>query len=225
MDTGIFASAAQPIYKPAPRSLLTSNNAPRTSSLTKINDNIIVLNAFEVKCLLLQISYMETESNAASVSGDRLGQYLVSPYLLESYGYKDNTLEDQWTGLDGVDSEELFLQVPSIQDKIMLRFIKENYNKLIQANAIRENDTKTVIAGMLAVAYQFQDAQVNSGVSTTNISNNVLAQIQLQSNYNYNAIKAQIWRDNGGQYDSLGRPAHLFFNAGKYAIQNLAADY
>jgi hypothetical protein len=222
MNIGINQANQQPLIKQAPRSLLTSNVAPRTTSLTKFDNNIFTLNSFEIKCIMLQIAYMESDSNSAAVFGDRLGQYHVSDYLLKKYGYKD---ESGWTGLDGIDTETLFLETPAIQDKIMMMFFNDNYPKLIQTGAIRHNDSKSIVAGILAVSYQFQDVENPNIGSNDKVANNVLAEIKQQSNFNYNAIKAQIWRDDGGQEDILGRPAGLFFNAGKYAIQNLAADY
>jgi hypothetical protein len=222
MNTGISQANQQPLLKQAPRSLLTSNVAPRTTSLTKFDTNILTLNSFEVRCVMLQIAYMESDSNSAAVFGDRLGKYHISDYVLKKYGYKD---ESGWTGLDGVDTEALFLETPAIQDKIMMMFFDDNYPKLIQTGAIRQNDAKPTIAGLLAVSYQFQDVENPNIGSNEKVSNSILSEIKQQSNFNYNAVKTQIWRDNGGQQDTLGRSAGLFFNAGKYAIQNLAADY
>lgn len=222
MNTGIVQANQQPLIKQAPRTLLTSNVAPRTTSLSKFDNDVITLNSFEIRCVMLQVAYMESDSNSAAVFGDRLGQYHISEYVLKKYGYKDDL---GWTGLDGIDTETLFLETPAIQDKIMMMFFDDNYPKLIQTGAIRTNDTKSTIAGMLAVSYQFQDVENPNIGANDKVANNILAEIRQQSNYNYNAIKAQIWRDNGGQQDTLGRSAGLFFNAGKYAIQNLAADY
>jgi hypothetical protein len=222
MNTGINQANQQPLIKQASRSLLTSNVTPKTTSLTKFDNNIFTLNSFEVKCIMIQIAYMESDANSSAVFGDRLGKYHISDYLLKKYGYKD---ESGWTGLDGIDTETLFLETPAIQDKIMMRFFDDNYPKLIQTGAIRQSDAKSTVAGMLAVSYQFQDVENPNIGSNDKVANNVLAEIKQQSNFNYNAIKAQIWRDNGSQEDILGRSAGLFFNAGKYAIQNLAADY
>ena len=83
MNIGINQAAQQPLLKSAPRSTLTSNNAPRTSDISKVNDTILTLSAFEVKCLMLQIAYMESDSNVSVISGDRLGQYHLSDYLLK----------------------------------------------------------------------------------------------------------------------------------------------
>jgi len=222
MNIGLIEAAQVPLLRPAPRSVISSNNAPRTTSLTKLDENILVLNAFEIKCLLQQISYMETGSNIQAISGDRLGKYLISDFLLKEYAYKDDI---GWTGLDGIDTQELFLNSSSVQDKIMINFFADYYVKLIKSGAIKAGDTKSVIAGMLAVAYQFQDIENTSTIQTDKIANTLLVQIKKESNFAYKAVKTEIWRNYGKQQDSLGRPAGLFFNAGKYAIQNLAADF
>ena len=83
MNTGISQANQQPLLKQAPRSLLTSNVAPRTTSLTKFDTNILTLNSFEVRCVMLQIAYMESDSNSAAVFGDRLGKYHISDYVLK----------------------------------------------------------------------------------------------------------------------------------------------
>ncbi len=222
METGITQAAQQPLLSKAPRTVLSGNSIPRTTSISSVSSDIVTLNAFEVRCILLQIAYMETESNVAAVSGDRLGQYLISDFVLKHYGYKNNS---GWTNLDGIDTQELFLENAAVQNKILQLFFDDNYEKLIQSGAIRANDSKAVVAGMLALSYQFQDAENPNTVQTGKINNALYDLILDQANYNYNAIKCQIWRDQGSQQDSLGRAGSLFFNAGKYAVQNLAADY
>lgn len=222
MDIGIITSAQEPLLLKAPRSVLVGNNLPRTTSISAADSGISALTAFEVKCIMLQISYMETGSNIGAVNGDRLGQYLVSDFVLKKYGYKDDS---DWTNLDGIDTQELFLENAAIQNKVMQLFFDDNYEKLIQSGAIRENDSKAVIAGILALSYQFQDAENPTIIQTKKINNAVFDLIINEANNNYNAVKCQIWRDQGGQQDSQGRSGSLFFNAGKYAVQNLAADY
>jgi len=222
MNLGITQAAGVALLKPAPRSIIFSNNTPRTTSISRFDESIPALNAFELKCLMLQIAHMETDSDIGAIFGDRLGKYLISDFLLKEYGYKD---ELGWTGLNGIDTQELFLTSPAVQDKVMINFFTENYDKLIRSGAIIAGDTKSIVAGMLAVAYQFQDIKNPNTIQTNKIDNTILLQIQKQSSFTYNAVKAEIWRNNGNQQDSLGRSAGLFFNAGKYAIQNLAADF
>jgi hypothetical protein len=221
MNTGIIKAPATPLIDKAPRSLLSDVDAPYGSMLTKINDNIPTLSKFETKCLMLQIAYMESQYNVAAVTTTKFGKYQITEYLLQKYEYKDS---NGWTGLDGVDTQDIFLASSKIQDKIIQKFLEENYSKLISAGAILENDTKDVVAGMLAVAYQFQDAENPEVIKLDKISSSILSLIKNEVNSNYTATKAKLWRNNGDQVDSSGRPGALYFNAGRYAVQNLAAD-
>jgi hypothetical protein len=38
------------------------------------------------------------------------------------------------------------------------------------------------------------------------------------------ATKANVWRETGQTVDSKGRPGHIYFNGGRYAITTLGAD-
>jgi hypothetical protein len=221
MTTGIDKAAETPLINKAPRSLLLDADAPYGSTITKINNNIPTLTKFETKCLMIQLAYMESESNVAAVTATKFGKYQATDYLLQKYEYRDS---NGWTGLDGVDTDDVFLASSKIQDKITQRFLEESYSKLISAGAIQENDTKDIVAGMLAVAYQFQDAENPDVIKLDKISNNILYTIKTEVNSNYAAVKSKLWRDNGDQVDSSGRPGGLYFNSGRYAIQNLAAD-
>jgi len=221
MTTGIAKAASTPLIDKAPRTLLSDVDAPYGSTMTKINDNIPTLTKFETKCLMIQLAYMESQSNLAAVTANKFGKYQATDYLLQKYEYRDT---NGWTGLDGVDTDDVFLASSKIQDKIMQRFLEESYPVLISAGAIQENDTKDVVAGMLAVAYQFQDAENPDVIKLDRISNSVLDSIKTEVNSNYTAVKTKIWRDTGDQVDSSGRPGGIYFNAGRYAVQNLAAD-
>jgi hypothetical protein len=222
MNVGIEKAAGTPLISLAPRSLIVESDITYISSLTRLNANIPILSKFETKCLMVQIAYMESKNDPTLVVGSNYGKYQVSNYILEKYNYKDST--GVWTGLDGIDTEALFLDSPKVQDKIMAQFFEENYTKLIRTKAIRENDTKEIIAGMLSVAYQFQDAENQTIIKLEKISNDVLASIANEANSNYTAMKTKIWREYGLEIDSKGRPGGIYYNAGKYAIQNLAAD-
>jgi hypothetical protein len=50
----------------------------------------------------------------------------------------------------------------------MERFLQEQYKTCIKVGAIKDNDTPTVVAGVLAVAYQFQDFTFSSQQYTLN---------------------------------------------------------
>jgi len=221
MNIGLTKAIEVPLHKSAPRTLLEDVDAPFGILLTQVQSNIPTLSNFEIKCLMIQLAYMESDNDASLVDNLKYGRYQVTEYLLKKYGYYDNS---GWTGLDGIDEEALFLSNIKLQDKIMGQFIEESYPKLIKAGAIRANDTKEIVAGMLTLAYQFQDAENPDVIKADKISSSLLDLIKNEVNSNYGAVKAKIWRDEGTQTDSQGRPGALYFNAGKYAIQNLAAD-
>ncbi len=160
-----------------------------------------------------------------TVSGDvtftisplKLGKYQNTEWLLTRYGYKNT--DGTWAGRDGVDSNEVFAAAPEVQDSIMNDFIQEQYRELIKSGAIRDGDSKEVIAGMLALAYQYQDL----GYPLLNQNpNNLDGTINL-INYSI-ATKANVWRNTGQTVDSRARPGHIYFNGGRYAVGTLGAD-
>lgn len=160
-----------------------------------------------------------------TVSGDvtfnvaplKLGKYQTSEWLLTRYGYKN--ADGTWKAKDGVDTNDIFSAAPDVQDEIVGSFIQEQYAELIKVGAIREGDTKDIIAGMLALAYQYQDLgnpALNQKIYNTD------GTINLQ-NFSI-ATKCNVWRNTGQTVDSQGRPGHIYFNGGRYAIRTLGAD-
>ena len=160
-----------------------------------------------------------------TISGDitfnvfplKLGKYQNSDYFLTKYGYKNS--DGTWGTKDGVDSNDIFLAATEVQDSVMGTFLQEQYQELIKQGAIRPSDSKEIIAGMLALAYQYQD--LGNPLLKENI-NNTDGTVNL-ANYSI-ASRANIWRNTGQTVDSQGRPGHIYFNAGRYAIRNLGAD-
>lgn len=164
-------------------------------------------------------------SSDHSVSGDitftvsplRLGKYQTSEWLLIKYGYKN--VDGTWNTKDGVDANDIFTAASDVQDEIVGNFIQEQYAELIKVGAIREGDGKDIIAGMLALAYQYQDL---GNPALNQKINNPNGTINLQ-NYSI-ATKCNVWRNTGETVDSQGRPGHIYFNGGRYAIRTLGAD-
>jgi len=152
-----------------------------------------------------------------NVSPLRLGKYQTSEWLLTRSGYKNP--DGTWKDKDGVDSNDIFISAPDVQDQVIDDFIKEQYAELIKAGAIREGDSKDIIAGMLALAYQYQDLgnpALNQNIYNSNGTINL-------ENYSI-ATKCNVWRNTGQTVDSQGRPGHIYFNGGRYAIRTLGAD-
>lgn len=146
-----------------------------------------------------------------------LGKYQNSQFLLTQKDYIDSA--GNWTGKDGIDTNDIFLAATEVQTNIMRDYLQEQYIELIRAGAIRENDTKEIIAGMLALSYQYHDItnpQLNYKVYNTEGTINL-------ENYSA-ASRANIWRANGQTLDSRDRPGHIYFNGGRYSISTLGAD-
>jgi hypothetical protein len=160
-----------------------------------------------------------------TVSGDinfnvfplKLGKYQNSDYLLTRYGYKNS--DGSWAAKDGVDSNEVFLAATEVQDSIMGTFLQEQYSELIKQGAIRDGDSKETVAGMLALAYQYQDLG-NPALKQNLYNTDGTVNIE---NYSI-ATRSNVWRETGQTVDSQGRPGHIYFNAGRYAIRTLGAD-
>lgn len=167
--------------------------------------------------LLLGSNHSVSGPISFNVSPLKLGKYQNSDYLLTKYGYKNS--DGTWATKDGVDSNEIFLQATEVQDNIVSTFLQEQYRELIKQNALRDGDNKEIVAGMLALAYQYQDLgnpQLKQNISNPDGTVNL-------ENYSI-ASRANVWRNTGMTVDSQGRPGYIYFNAGRYAVRTLGAD-
>jgi hypothetical protein len=146
----------------ADRAILTIEKTPTALPLPKVKTSIPTLLQNDVKALMLQIAYMESNVDETYLAPPRSGRYAVHDKTLVNYGYKNPNTGD-YLGKDGIKSEIDFIYDTVVQDRIMERFLLDQYKALIKIGAIKENDTREVIGGMLAVAYQFQDASPGAG--------------------------------------------------------------
>ena len=323
-----------PFSQGAPRGLLDDPAAPIGAPTPKVKSTIPTLRESDVKAIMVQIAFMETNNDSTYNQPPRIGRYAVHNKTLINYGYKFSN-GAAFTGKDGVTSEIEFTFDVNVQDRIMEKFLLNQYNACIKSGAIKEYDTKEVVAGILAVSYQFQDANpslqqglssitglmgtdtsglqsatsglagslggllntaaapiqaaqklVESGISSvaqglqsalpkisvgkggasidkqavtgiptitdtaTKTTESVKAALdptlqgsakQLKTaaakvdvsklkaagddfSNSLPATKAKDWRQKGKEKDSKGRPGSLFYNAGRFAVQNLGAD-
>lgn len=339
-NLGPEQSRNQPFSQGAPRGLLEDAAAPIGAPTPKVKSTIPQLRESDIKSLMVQIAFMETANDSTYNTPPRIGRYAVHNKTLINYGYKFSN-GAAFTGKDGVTSDFEFTFDVNVQDRIMEKFLLNQYQACIKSGAIKDNDTKEVVAGILAVAYQFQDANpslqqglssatglmgaagsadtaglvsaasglgaslssslapgsgaslesvagslISSGInaaaanikassaksstvtsgtsadkkattgipaitdSATKATESVKAALapglegsaaQLktaaakidvskfkgQADEFANSLpanKAKDWRQNGKEKDSQGRPGALFYNAGRFAIQNLSAD-
>jgi hypothetical protein len=146
------------------RAILDQPDVPTGAPTKQVNKNIPTLTSTDVRALMVQIAYIESNWDSTYNAPPRIGRYAVHEKTLKNYGYLSNT--GAYIGKDGIKSQIDFTFDNAVQDRIMERFILEQYPALIKVNAIRENDSKETVAGMLAVAYQFQDAPITlSGIT------------------------------------------------------------
>ena len=156
-NLGPEQSRNQPFSQGATRDLLTAVDAPIGAPTPKVKSTIPQLRESDIKSLMIQIAFMETAGDSTYNTPPRIGKYAVHNKTLINYGYKFSN-GAAYTGKDGVTTETEFTFDTNVQDRIMEKFLLNQYQACIKAGAIKDNDTKEVVAGMLAVAYQFQDA-------------------------------------------------------------------
>ena len=171
-NIGIDEAKKQTFDKGAPKILLDQADVPIGIPIKKIKEDIPTLLQSEVKALMLQLAYISSNYDTTYNENSRLGRYGVHYKTLKNYGYvsSDNTT---WTGKDGINGEVDFLFDNNIQDKIMEQYITDQYAALVKAEALRSGDSKETVAGMLAVSYQFQDANVSPGAASSLALNSI----------------------------------------------------
>ena len=157
VTSGIEKAQNQPFTAGASRDILSTTDAPSGVPTPKINAKIPQLLQNDVRALMLQIAHMETQNDQTFVSSGKVGRYAVHKKTLINYGYLDKG-GATYTGKDGIKTEIDFIYDTNVQDRIMERYILDQYKALIKVNAIKENDKKEVVSGMVAVSYKFQDA-------------------------------------------------------------------
>jgi len=157
-NKGIEESLKQNFTNGATREYLDIADAPTGVALLKDKTSIPILLQSEVKALMVQLGYLATTWTLDYNSPPKFGRYAVHNTTLMNYGYKDSKTGN-WSGQDGIKNDNDFLFDNNVQDRIMQRFIVDQYRALIKCNAIRDGDSKAIVGGMIAVSYFFQDAK------------------------------------------------------------------
>ena len=201
-DPGPKLAATQTPTKLMPKDMLNREDIPQPPS------GIGPLSLHQIKCLMAQLAYAESNFNYAAVDGTNsyLGRYQVGAYALQDLKYvkpeyvtKYNTdavrYPDAWYGTDGLSSAETFLAAKGIQEKAMFALLKLNYEQLIKKSnnkyGIDPNDDLCTVAGMLAVSLLLGPGG------------------------------ARTWRLTGGG-DTRATAAAAYYNRGRYAIDVLS---
>lgn len=167
--------------------------APRGILIKRVHKDIPGLMRGDVKSLMVEIAQLETGNNESYNQNNRYGKYAIHKNTLINYGYlsDDGTA---WLGVEGIQSAANFIASTKLQDRIMERFISEQYHTGIKVGAIKPNDGLDTVAGMLAVAYQFQDYTYATNNLAPNVSvilnninyfaNNSMVQVTTTTNHN-----------------------------------------
>ena len=201
-DPGPKLAATQPVSKAMPKDLLNKEDIPNPSGA------IGPLSQFQVKCLMAQLAYAESNFNYAQVDSTNtyLGRYQLGAYafldlkyIKTEYVTKYTTeavrYPDAWFGTDGISNAEEFLAAKGVQEKVMYALLKLNYEALIKKSnekyGIDPNDDLCTVAGMLAVSLLLGPGG------------------------------ARTWRQTGGG-DARAVSAAAYYNRGRYAIDGLA---
>lgn len=159
--SGIDAASNRSISRPVDKSyMFRSNNSTPAAGIG-------ILDEIQVKALKTQIGWFESNFDYSATQGAKgnfLGKYQIEPYVLVSLGYlKSDAVAkygvnapiypSSWTGLNGIESKELFLSNGWVQELIFEQLAAANYKSMVKNSAIVPDDDASTISGMLAVAF------------------------------------------------------------------------
>ena len=201
-DPGPKLAATQPGTKLMPKDMLNRDD------IASPPGGIGPLSQFQVKCLMAQLAYSESnfsydlvDSTSTYIGRYQLGAYALQDvkYIKPEYVAKYNTsairYPDAWYGTDSITSSDAFLAAKGTQEKIMYTLLKQNYEALIKKSndkyGIDPNDDLCTVAGMLAVSLLLGPGG------------------------------ARTWRLTGGG-DVRATSAAAYYNRGRYAIDGLS---
>jgi hypothetical protein len=201
-DPGPKLAATQQPTKLMPKDMLNRDDVPNPSS------GIGPLSQFQVKCLLAELAFAESNFNYEQVDSTNsyLGRYQLGAYALQDIKYvkpeyvtKYTTdavrYPDAWYGAENIKSAEDFLAAKGVQEKVMFALLKQNFDALSKKSndkyGIDPNDDLCTVAGMLAVSLLLGPGG------------------------------ARTWRQTAGG-DARATSAAAYYNRGRYAIDVLA---
>lgn len=182
------------VKKGAPLSVLQNQPAAIKS--------IGTLSTTQTQALLAQIGYNESGDNYSVQGGSNghyLGKYQLGASALVSQGYisssafnaeGNNVINDPsaWTGQNGINSAQDFLNNPSVQESAMTNYTQNNYNAMIKNGAIQPGDDPGTVGGMLQVAHLLGAGGANN------------------------------WRNTGSGSDAFGTQGSDYFRQGRYGV-------
>lgn len=223
-DAGLTAAIGQTVTKQAPVEYMKRSDAPApdiiiNSSGTYGSANFVPgLSTAQIKALMIQIAFTNSDFSTDFRSSTRIGRYGVNSVILAEYEFikpdylRRNKLDAinvkmAWTGKNDIYSAEDFLASPAVQDIVMMKFIEDVYDRLTKSSpkGIDLGDSICVAAGMINVAYFFKDAKSIFGSDLSEM-------VRL----------AALWRKENVGTDSEDATPIQSYNQGRYAIDILS---
>jgi len=216
MDAGILAASRVAVANPLPNSWLGRADAPIAPPAWATGNN--ALTSAQIRNLLAQIAYDQSAWNYALIGDDNeLGRYQFETTILEQYGllapgsntaygsgcvnYRNcwrqtavkNATNSYATYLYNITNLNGFLTSPAAQEHLAYQRLLDLNYQLGLINAITDQDTADVVAGMIYVAWGLGAG--SSAHSTLPIGTGAYA-----------------WR-----YHNIGA-GQIYYNAGRYAV-------
>lgn len=160
----------------------------------------------QVKALFAGIAQSESGGSYTVVNSiGYSGKYQFGVAALEDMGYvtkgtwaahKRNSVlaQNVWTGKDGINSRDDFLNSPGIQESIMFNYTSRNYSTMERIGAVRTGDDAITVAGLLKTAHLLGAGGANS------------------------------WRKGKGGADAYGTTGDDYYAQGKYAVATFAPN-
>lgn len=172
------------------------NQPPAAAPIGNLDEN-------EVTAYKAQIGKSESSGKYDAVNEiGYVGKYQQGFQSLQDSGHvKSNVTSNKqlenpnsWVGKDGVSSRDDFLNNETVQEEIMEKYTKQNYNAMVKNGAITKDMSKKDVGGMLATSHLL------------------------------GATGAKKWREGLGGEDANGTTGDQYFQKGAFATTILAAQ-
>jgi len=175
MDLGLQYAAGQPINTPLPTGWLGRADAPPGPPTWA---NIKVLGTTQIKSLLAQIAYDQSQWDYTKIGSDnQVGRYQFQPLLLEVYGlltkgsvathgtdavnfkhcwkptYIATGINDYQNYFYNTDSLTSFLNTKIAQEHLAYQRLVDIYMSMTNIDTILSTDSTDVVAGMMYVGW------------------------------------------------------------------------
>lgn len=163
-------NTGKPIYESS------GNLIVKSAVTTSLRNSFDPLTPQDIDLLFNAIANKLSSNNLSKIGDNgELGKYQITIGALMSQGYLITPILEEeedvtktfidspiaWTGKNNIKSKKDFLSSTLIQEDVMLRLMKVNYDSLISLSKISEKDDKAVVSGFLASAYVFGVAGSN----------------------------------------------------------------